>query len=83
MIRKNILSAFIWLAPVMILLLAASGCGGGESSSSTDQATETSVESVYTYDDLNRLTKVRMNSGEVISYTYDAAGNILSSEVTQ
>ena len=33
----------------------------------------------YTYDDLNRLTQVNYNNGQqVITYTYDEAGNILS-----
>jgi YD repeat-containing protein len=36
----------------------------------------------YTYDDLNRLTKVVYDNGQQITYTYDAAGNILSQKVT-
>lgn len=32
----------------------------------------------YTYDELNRLTQVRYDDGRSISYTYDAAGNMLS-----
>lgn len=32
----------------------------------------------YTYDELNRLTKVTYEDGAIVSYTYDAAGNILS-----
>ena len=33
----------------------------------------------YTYDKLNRLTEVNYNNGQqVITYTYDAAGNLLS-----
>lgn len=32
----------------------------------------------YTYDELNRLTKVTYEDGTIVSYTYDAAGNILS-----
>lgn len=32
----------------------------------------------YTYDDLNRLTKVAYDDGRSISYTYDAAGNLLT-----
>ncbi|MGE5416831.1 MAG: Ig-like domain-containing protein [Acidobacteriota bacterium] len=33
---------------------------------------------IYTYDDLNRLTSVTYDDGSKITYTYDAAGNILS-----
>lgn len=32
----------------------------------------------YTYDSLNRLTKVDYGNGTVINYTYDAAGNRLT-----
>jgi len=36
----------------------------------------------YTYDDLNRLTEANYNNGQqVITYTYDAAGNILSKTI--
>lgn len=31
----------------------------------------------YTYDNLNRLTRVVYSDGRTITYTYDAAGNIL------
>jgi len=33
----------------------------------------------YEYDELNRLTKVNYENGTVVEYTYDAAGNMLSS----
>lgn len=33
----------------------------------------------YQYDDLNRLTKVNYDNGTVVEYTYDAAGNMLTS----
>ena len=37
----------------------------------------------YTYDDLNRLKTVDYNNGEqTITYTYDAAGNILTKTIT-
>ncbi|QEH70636.1 stalk domain-containing protein [Cellulosilyticum sp. ST5] len=36
----------------------------------------------YTYDDLNRLTKVTYESGVVIEYTYDQAGNIIGVTTT-
>ena len=36
----------------------------------------------YTYDDLNRLIGVEYENGTVIEYTYDAAGNMLSKDVT-
>lgn len=32
----------------------------------------------YTYDSLNRLTKIQYDNGTVIEYTYDAAGNRLT-----
>ena len=34
----------------------------------------------YTYDELNRLTKVVYDDGRNISYTYDGAGNLLSTQ---
>ena len=36
----------------------------------------------YTYDDLNRLIKVEYDTGAVIEYYYDAAGNRTSKVVT-
>ena len=36
----------------------------------------------YTYDNLNRLTKVVYNNGTTITYTFDALGNRLSKKVT-
>lgn len=36
----------------------------------------------YTYDSLNRLTKVEYDNGQVITYTYDAAGNITTIATT-
>jgi YD repeat-containing protein len=39
------------------------------------------TDMAYTHDELNRLTNVRYNDGREVSYTYDAAGNILSAEV--
>src|SRR3972149_4266873 len=40
---------------------------------------ETEVAAItYTYDSLNRLTKVAYGNGATITYTYDAAGNRLS-----
>ena len=36
----------------------------------------------YTYDDLNRLTEANYNNGQqIITYTYDAAGNMLSKTI--
>jgi len=32
----------------------------------------------YVYDDLNRLVQVIYPTGEIIHYTYDATGNLLS-----
>ena len=37
----------------------------------------------YTYDELNRLTSVSMDSGEQLVYSYDAAGNITSVQQVQ
>lgn len=37
-----------------------------------------SAATQYTYDDLNRLTKVQYDDGRSISYAYDPAGNLLS-----
>lgn len=36
----------------------------------------------YTYDSLNRLTKVEREDGTAVEYTYDAAGNRLTKTVT-
>ncbi len=36
----------------------------------------------YSYDHLNRLTRVESDSGAVIEYTYDATGNRLTKEVS-
>lgn len=33
---------------------------------------------LYTYDELNRLTQVEYTSGQIIQYSYDAGGNLLS-----
>jgi YD repeat-containing protein len=35
----------------------------------------------YEYDDLNRLTLVRYANGDVMRYSYDESGNILSVEM--
>jgi YD repeat-containing protein len=36
----------------------------------------------YTYDNLNRLVQVQYDDGTTIQYSYDAAGNRLSKQVT-
>lgn len=36
------------------------------------------LANTYTYDNLNRLTSIDYGNGQSISYTYDAAGNILT-----
>jgi YD repeat-containing protein len=79
---ENRFSRIAWLVFAMFLLVLAIGCGGG-SSDSDDSAGATTRDIEYTYDDLNRLTRVRYADGQVVSYTYDAAGNILSAEVVQ
>ena len=37
----------------------------------------------YTYDSLSRLTQATYADGTVIAYSYDAAGNRLSQNITQ
>ena len=37
---------------------------------------------VYEYDDLNRLISAQYSSGKTLSYSYDAAGNLLSVQVS-
>ena len=39
--------------------------------------TSPSQATQYIYDDLNRLTQVRYDSGKILNYSYDAAGNLL------
>jgi YD repeat-containing protein len=36
----------------------------------------------YSYDELNRLKAVTYGNGKIVAYTYDAAGNILSTTLT-
>lgn len=36
----------------------------------------------YAYDNLNRLVQVQYEDGTIIQYTYDAAGNRLTKEMT-
>lgn len=82
MMMKNTLSKFSWLVIAIIVMLITSSCGGdGGSISSNGQTGRTALDIVYTYDELNRLTSVHYSDGVVVSYTYDAAGNILSGEV--
>ncbi len=45
-------------------------------------ATLQTFAQTYTYDNLNRLTKVIYNNGTTITYTFDALGNRLSKKVT-
>ena len=42
--------------------------------------TTSSYAATYTYDKLHRLTSVTYNSGQVINYVYDPAGNLISVE---
>lgn len=42
-------------------------------------ASHAQAATVYTYDELNRLTRVVYDDGLTISYRYDAAGNLLES----
>lgn len=43
---------------------------------------ESVFAATYKYDDLNRLVEVIYDSGQKITYTYDAGGNILNIEVS-
>lgn len=45
-------------------------------------ATLQTFAQTYTYDNLNRLTKVVYSNGTTITYTYDALGNRLTKKVT-
>ena len=45
-------------------------------------ATLQTFAQTYTYDNLNRLTKVVYDNGATVSYTYDALGNRTSKKVT-
>lgn len=59
-----------WLTVSLLLTLAL-----------CSQAFATPVS--YAYDNLNRLTEVNYNNGQqIITYTYDAAGNIETKEIT-
>ena len=79
----NTLSKLFWLVIAVIVMAITSSCGGGGggSSGSEEQNDQTTLDVVYTFDKLNRLTSVNYNNDVVVSYTYDAAGNILSAEV--
>jgi YD repeat-containing protein len=75
-------STFAWLFVAILLLTLTIGCGGGSSPSSGSggQPVGATLDTLYTYDELNRLTSVSYGDGKVVSYTYDAAGNILTVE---
>lgn len=45
-----------------------------------DLERDVEVSASYAYDDLNRLTSVQYSNGELVRYTYDAAGNMLTVE---
>ena len=83
MYTKNRFSRMAWLVIAIFLLVSALGCGGGSTDSDESAGAATTLDINYTYDDLNRVTDVRYADGQVVSYTYDAAGNILSEEVEQ
>lgn len=79
---ENTLSKLFWLVIAVIVMAIISSCGGGGggSSGSDEQKDQATLDVVYTFDKLNRLTSANYNNGVVVSYTYDAAGNILSAE---
>ena len=65
---------------VVASILAA--CDSDPQTLEIPQAPEAYVSDIsYEYDDLNRLTVVRYANGDVMRYSYDEAGNILSVEM--
>jgi YD repeat-containing protein len=65
---------------VQVCLLAA--CDSDPQTLEVPQQPEPySSDISYEYDDLNRLTVVRYANGDVMRYSYDEAGNILSVEM--
>jgi YD repeat-containing protein len=94
-LKKNPLLRFSILLLILIGLLAGLMSCRGEGEKGTPQIVATaqvqpttppaekplSVE--YTYDDLGRLIRAEYSNGTVITYTYDAAGNLLKRTVTQ
>lgn len=70
-LEKMTFKAAIIFLFTIIVLCAAGPCFGQQSDGVT-----------YTYDGLNRLTKVVYSSGTTITYTYDAAGNRTSAQVS-
>ena len=63
------LTTAIFIQCVFIFILAQTGFAAG-------------VSINYTYDDLNRLTRVEYGSWSFVEYTYDDLGNRLSQSVT-
>ena len=62
-------------------VLASCDSGSSEATLSLDTEEAVSLDISYEYDDLNRLTVVRYANGDVMRYSYDEAGNILSVEM--
>jgi YD repeat-containing protein len=67
-LAKSICLALLWLA---VAVLWEGSCFAQQSDTIT-----------YTYDTLNRLTRVDYAIGTIITYTYDPAGNRLSMQIT-
>ncbi|MDE6312567.1 MAG: hypothetical protein K2M46_02945 [Lachnospiraceae bacterium] len=53
-----------------------------DTNSDTANNTKENTGAQYTYDKLNRLTKVTYKDGSVVTYTYDKNGNLLESHVS-
>ena len=62
----------LWLAPILLLVIV-----GGVLASRGVLVAQEPVEFEYQYDDNQRLIRVIDSLGNVLTYTYDAAGNLV------
>ena len=66
----------------VVVLLNTSACDNASDVQTVNNDPVPILTSVsYEYDELNRLTAVRYSNGDVMRYTYDEAGNILTVEM--